>query len=128
MIAPFFQTSSFRSTGQQRSPQQPQFGRQGGFEFQPPAGNRMFERQQISVERLPPERLECRGSLRGQAGRLGLETGAVKRITQQGMAEMGKVYADLMRASGFQPAGEETCDRRDADPTIPFPYLPMGDG
>ena len=52
------------------------------------------------------------GPRRGrQAGRLGLEAGAVDRIAEQGVAGMGEMDANLMGPAGFQPAFDQAGGR-----------------
>ena len=67
----------------------------------------MVEGEDRGVQGLAAERVERRPRRRRQEARLGLETRPVDRIAEQRMADMGEMDADLVGASGLQPAGDE---------------------
>src|SRR5215831_7943323 len=58
---------------------------------------------------------------------LGFEAAAIDGIAEERMPDRGEVDADLMRAPGFEPAGEETRHRRAIAAAVAFEHLPMGD-
>src|ERR1700679_1867944 len=73
----------------------------------------MLETEQPRVQRLAREIRR-----RGKGGRLGPGLGtrrdagaAIGRVADQGMAQMGQVHADLVRAAGLQPALDQRGDR-----------------
>src|SRR4051812_46222531 len=76
----------------------------------------------------------------GQAGAfrqvrgLGLESGSVDVVSQEGMADMRQMDADLTGPTGLKPAGQQAGGRRAARPargvraSIALQHLPVGDG
>ena len=68
----------------------------------------MLEAQPGRMERLPRAKF-CENRLGGlsQMGGLGFEARSIDGICQQGMADMGHVDADLVRASGLQFAAHQ---------------------
>ena len=65
--------------------------------------------------------------LPGKLIRFALEAAAVDLVAEERMADGGEVHADLMGASGLEPAGEEARHRRTVAAGIAFEHLPMGD-
>src|SRR5262245_55879386 len=61
----------------------------------------------------------------GELIRLGLEAAPVDLIAEEGVPDGGEVDADLMRATGLEPAGDEARHGRAVAPEIPFEHLPM---
>ena len=66
--------------------------------------------------------------LRGQMADLGLEAGAVGGVSEQGVADMGHVDADLVRPPGLQPAFDQARDRLAVLAVEGLQHLPVGDG
>src|SRR6185436_17758286 len=63
-----------------------------------------------------------------EKARLGLKSSAVRGVAQNCMAQVGKMHADLVRASGLQGAGEQAGDRGlGAGQYEAFEHLPVGD-
>src|SRR5262245_13455037 len=87
----------------------------------------MFDSQQIGMQGLSAKGFE-RGSGRGrEVIRLGLEPGSVDVVAEQGVADRGKVDADLMGAASLQPAGQEARDWLAVGATIPLKGFPVRD-
>ena len=68
---------------------------------QPPSAGRMIETQLACVQRLP---IECRPAWPLPAA--WRQSAPIQRITNQRMAKMLEVHANLMRSTRFQPARE----------------------
>ena len=66
----------------------------------------MLETERLSVQRLTIKRRSAPGR-RVEPVRLGLEAGAIDRIAEQRMADMGEMDPDLVRAPGLQPARDQ---------------------
>src|SRR5260370_37122424 len=63
----------------------------------------------------------------GELASLGLEAAAIDRVAEERMPDRGEVDADLMRAPGLEPAGNQTRHRRAIAAAVAFEHLPMGD-
>src|SRR5947209_17378807 len=63
----------------------------------------------------------------GELASLGLEAAAIDRVAEEGMPDRGEVDADLMRAPGFEPTGDQARHRRAIAAAVAFEHLPMGD-
>src|SRR5262245_50230566 len=71
--------------------------------------------------------LQRRSGVVTQLIRFRLEPAAVDLVAQQWVSDRGEVDADLVRAPGLEPAGNEARDRRAVAPPLAFEYLPMRD-
>src|SRR5262245_47002270 len=76
--------------------------------------------------------LPAKGGYRGTRLRpelvgLGPEAGAVDGITDERMADRGKVDPDLVGAAGLEPAGEQARYRCAVRAGVAFEHLPMGE-
>src|SRR5215472_4488814 len=76
--------------------------------------------------------LSAKGCERGsgvvaELASLGFEAAAVDAVAEERMPDRGEVDADLMRAPGFEPAGDEARHRRAIAAAVAFEHLPMGD-
>src|SRR6516165_4307382 len=76
--------------------------------------------------------LSAKGRERGsgvvaELASLGFEAAAIDGIAEERMSDRGEVDADLMRAPGLKPAGDEARHRRAIAAAIAFEDLPMGD-
>src|SRR5262249_49424546 len=60
-------------------------------------------------------------------GRFRFKTRRIGRITEQGVADMGEVDADLVGAAGFELAGEQARDWPAVQPFITLDRLAMVD-
>src|SRR5262249_58659998 len=69
----------------------------------------------------------CHGCPPGLAeqGSLGLESASVGRVAKHRVADMGEVHADLMRAPGLEPAGEQAHRRRSVPARIGILDVPV---
>ncbi len=71
----------------------------------------MLNAQYMGMQGLPVKMPQgFLGVLCQQIG-LGLEARAVDRITQEGVADGGKMHPDLVGAAGLEPAFDEARDR-----------------
>src|ERR1700733_12780705 len=61
----------------------------------------------MGVQGLSGKISERRSGRDRQQGRLGAKTGPVDAVSDHGMADRGQMDADLMRAAGLEPAGEQ---------------------
>src|SRR6516162_3560 len=59
--------------------------------------------------------------------RFGFEAAAIDGVAEERMPDRGEVDADLMRAPGLEPAGDEARHRRAVAAAVAFEHLPMGD-
>src|SRR5262249_27615201 len=57
--------------------------------------------------------------------RFRLEPAAVDLVAEQRVSDRGEVDADLVRASGLEPAGNEARDRRAVTAAVALEHLPM---
>src|ERR1700720_746944 len=80
------------------------------------------------MQGLSAKGFERRPRLLSEAIRLGLEAGAVNLVAQKRVADGGEMDADLVGASGLEPAGKKSRDRLSVGTGIPFQHLPVGDG
>src|SRR5262249_17200550 len=87
----------------------------------------MFDTEEIGMKCLSAKGLQRAFGLPGKLIRFALETAAVGLVTEERMADGGKVHADLMGASGLEPAGEEARHRRTVAAGIAFEHFPMRD-
>ncbi len=85
-------------------------GRECTVEPQVLAGTRVLEAEDRGVQGLAPQAGERRLLLRAETVRLRLEAGAVERVPEERMAQMGHVYADLVGAAGFELTAQKACD------------------
>src|ERR1700686_2669607 len=65
---------------------------------------------------------------RREAGALGSKAGPIGVVAQKGMADRGQMDANLVRAPGQEPAGQQACDREPVGTGISLQYLPMSYG
>src|ERR1700745_1259398 len=79
------------------------------------------------MQRLSAKGRERGSGVVGELARLGLEAAAIDRVAQERMPDRGEVDADLMRAPGLEPAGDEARHWRAIAAAIAFEHLPMGD-
>jgi len=75
--------------------------------------------------------LSAKGRERGsgvvaELASLGFEAAAIDGVAEERMPDRGEVDADLMRAPGLEPAGEETRHRRAVAAAVAFEQLPIG--
>ena len=75
--------------------------------------DRMHEGQAPRVQRLAAKAAQRVGQARRGAGRND-QPAAVGRITDQRMAHMRHVHADLVRAAGLEAHGDDRCDAQSA--------------
>ena len=97
--------------GRQARPAGGQIGRQIGLEFHHFAGHRVLEAEQVGVQGLAAERFQRGAGFGPEAGRLGLEAGAVGLVAHHRVADMRQMHADLVGAAGFQRAFDEARHR-----------------
>src|SRR5262245_24051741 len=75
------------------------------------ARSRVLERQFGRVQRLALQPLKCQLGGAGQPAGAGHEARTVDSVSQQGMAEVGHVHPDLVRAAGFERKPEQAGPR-----------------
>src|SRR5262249_18070970 len=68
---------------------------------------------------------ERRFGLLAQLIRFRLEAAAIDLVPEERVSDRGEVHADLVRAPGLEPAGEEACDRRAVAAAVALEHLPM---
>src|SRR5262249_50628587 len=76
--------------------------------------------------------LSAKGCERGsgvvaELASFGFEAAAIDRVAEERMSDRGKVDADLVRAPGLEPAGDEARDRRAIAAVVAFEPLQRGD-
>ena len=79
------------------------------------------------MQGLPFKGLQGGACARAEAAGLGPEPGAVGRIAQNGVPDMGEMDPDLVSPPCFQGAREEACHRLSVRPEKALQDLPMGD-
>src|SRR5260370_36883945 len=79
------------------------------------------------MQSLSAKGLERGSCVVGELASLGLEAAAIDGVAEERMPDRGEVDANLMRAPGLEPAGEEARDRRAIAAAVAFEHLPMGD-
>src|ERR1700730_14730497 len=87
----------------------------------------MFDTEEIGMQSLSAKGRERGSGVVGELARFGLEAAAIDRVAEERMADRGEVEADLMRAPGLEPAGDETRHRRAVAAAVAFEHLPVGD-
>src|SRR5215831_11031390 len=80
------------------------------------------------MESLPSKTLHLLAGLRAQTAGFGLEAGPVGGVTQDRVADMGKVDPDLMGAAGFQRALQQAGNGLAVGARKALQDFPMGDG
>src|ERR1700675_2327413 len=88
----------------------------------------MFDPQQIGMEGLSSKTRQGPAGFQGETGALGSKAGPIGVIAQQWMADRGQMDANLVRAPGHQPAGQQACDRSPIGASIALQDLPMSYG
>src|SRR5258708_19507684 len=88
----------------------------------------MFDTEEIGMQSLSAKGLERGSGVVGELASLGLEAAAIDRVAEEGMPDRGEGDADLMRAPGLEPAGDEARPRPALAAAGPFEHLPTGDG
>src|SRR5262245_32655700 len=87
----------------------------------------MFDTEQIGMQSLSAKGRERDSGVVGEMIRFGLEAAAIDRVAEERMPDRSEVDADLMRAPGLEPAGDQARDRRAIAAKVAFERLPMGD-
>src|SRR5215475_11694592 len=87
----------------------------------------MFDTKEIGMQSLSAKGFERGSGVVGELIRLGLEAAAIDGVAEERMPDRREVDADLMRAPGLEPAGDETRHRRAVAAAVAFEHLPMGD-
>src|SRR5258707_7497379 len=88
----------------------------------------MFDTEEIGMQSLSAKGLERGSGVVGELASLGLEAAAIDRVAEEGMPDRGEVDADLMRAPGLEPAGDEARHRRAIAAAAAVEHLPIGHG
>src|SRR6202030_1589635 len=87
----------------------------------------MFDTEEIGMQSLSAKGRERGSGVVGELASFGLEAAAIDRVAEERMPDRGEVDADLMRAPGLEPAGDEARHRRAIAAAVAFEHLPMGD-
>src|SRR5712691_12254426 len=80
------------------------------------------------MQGLSSKGLQRDSGLRAEVAGLGLESRPVNVVAEQWVTDRRQMDADLVGTAGFEPAGQETGDRRAVAADIAFEHLPVRDG
>src|SRR5215472_10985946 len=107
--------------------QKVEVGWQYGSKDQMLSRDRVFDPQQVGMERLSFKILEGRLRLRSQPGGLGPVASPIYAVAQEGMADRRQVDPDLVGAPGLKPAVNQAGDGLAFGPIIPLQHLQVRD-